>query len=103
MSPRRNRRQQAVTPVDDDRSRHGVDTLENWPDGQWRVRAVTGSSGKTYRCPGCDQEVRAGTGHLVCWPEGHIDDRRHWHTACWRARLRRGPVIQRSRNAPRYG
>ena len=31
-----------------------------------------------------------------------LADRRHWHTACWRARGRRGPKTQRSRNAPRY-
>lgn len=90
--------------MDAQRPRHGLESVENWPDGPWRVRAVTGSAGKTYRCPGCDQEIRPGTGHLVAWPaDGAVDERRHWHTGCWRARLRRGPTIQRSRNAPRYG
>jgi hypothetical protein len=39
------------------------------------------------------------------WPEHDLDagDRRHWHSACWSARDRREPGIQRSRNAPRYG
>lgn len=104
MSPRRNRRDTpAARPTDDTGSRRGVETLETWPDGAWRVRPVSGDAAKTYRCPGCDQEIRPGTGHLVCWPDGAVDDRRHWHTGCWRARLRRGPVLQRSRNAPRYG
>jgi hypothetical protein len=69
------------------------------------VRPVAGAAaGKAYRCPGCDQEIRAGAAHLVVWPEHDDDatDRRHWHTACWAARDRRGPGVQRSRSAPRY-
>ena len=30
-----------------------------------RVQAATGEKGKTYRCPGCQQEIRPGTPHLV--------------------------------------
>ena len=52
---------------------------------------------------GCDQELRASTPHVVAWPEGRPDDRRHWHTACWAARGRRGVKVHRSKNAPRYG
>lgn len=70
---------------------------EEHRDGTWRVRRVPGGrAGKDYRCPGCDHQVRAGTPHLLVWPvlglstgwDG-IDDRRHWHTPCWRARGRR--------------
>ena len=76
------------------------------------VRQVGGE--KAYRCPGCDHEIRPATPHVVAWPEQYdaegdpLDDeaglaeRRHWHTACWRARGRRGPRVQRSRNAPRH-
>lgn len=68
------------------------------------VRRVAGTaSARPYRCPGCDQELRAGTPHVVAWPEGRPDDRRHWHTACWDARDRRGVKVHRSKNAPRYG
>lgn len=67
------------------------------------VRQVSGASGKAYRCPGCDQQVRPATPHVVAWPEGRPDDRRHWHSACWSARDRRGVKVQRSKNAPRYG
>ena len=67
------------------------------------VRHVSGASGKAYRCPGCDQELRPATPHVVAWLEGKPDDRRHWHTACWSARDRRGVKVQRSKNAPRYG
>lgn len=39
---------------------------------------------KSYRCPGCDHEVAVGQPHVVVWPEEMVDDRRHWHTTCWR-------------------
>jgi hypothetical protein len=113
VSPRRNRpgrshrggsAQPAPPPVDGTRARWGVETVEHWPDGEWAVRPVAGDAGKTYRCPGCDQEIRPNVGHLVAWPAGGtVEDRRHWHTGCWRARTRRAPNVQRSRNAPRYG
>ncbi|MBP2476822.1 hypothetical protein JOF53_005694 [Crossiella equi] len=69
---------------------------ESGPDGDWIVRSVPGSqTTKTYRCPGCDHEVRPGTAHLVAWPAdelGSAADRRHWHSGCWQARGRRGPT-----------
>ena len=68
------------------------------------VRRVAGNApGRPYRCPGCDQELDGGTPHVVAWPEGRSDDRRHWHTACWGARGRRGVKVHRAKNAPRYG
>ena len=68
----------------------GLEVLEHWPDGDWHVRRITGSaSTKTYRCPGCDQDIRPATPHVVAWPEDGLADRRHWHTPCWRLRDRR--------------
>ncbi|MFV0252288.1 MAG: hypothetical protein ACK5H2_03020 [Beutenbergiaceae bacterium] len=69
----------------------GVERTETDRDGmQWRVREVTGSD-KTYRCPGCQQEIQPGTAHLVAWNSDHIfgagaglAERRHWHNNCWR-------------------
>lgn len=76
---------------------------ERLEDG-YVVRALAGSAAlKAYRCPGCDQELPAGTPHVVAWPAGSPDDRRHWHSACWAARGRRGVKVHRSKNAPRYG
>lgn len=69
--------------------------VEEHDDGEWVVRRISGAgSTKTYRCPGCDHEVRPGTPHVVAWPfdrPGGEDERRHWHTPCWNARGRRGP------------
>jgi len=72
----------------------GVDRVETAPDGDWVVRNVSGPAlGKAYRCPGCEQEIRSGLPHIVSWPAwpGGEDERRHWHTACWRNRANRGP------------
>ncbi|MHA6796110.1 hypothetical protein ACVGVM_21735 [Pseudonocardia bannensis] len=72
-----------------------VTRTEHAADGQWLVRSVPGSSSvKDYRCPGCDQRIPPGTGHLVTWPAdeyGSVADRRHWHVPCWNARDRRRP------------
>jgi hypothetical protein len=38
---------------------------------------------KTYRCPGCDHEIGPGVGHVVVVPRDAVDERRHWHRACW--------------------
>ena len=74
---------------------HGMVRHEDHPDGAWLVRTVRASdSGKVYRCPGCQQEVSAATPHVVAWPAdgiGGVEDRRHWHAPCWRARSRRRP------------
>jgi hypothetical protein len=101
VSPRRNQnRRGASTPADAaeraeslERS-FGHQRVESAADGDWVVRSVAGAAaGKTYRCPGCDQEIRTGAPHLVAWPAdgGGLEDRRHWHTPCWNARSRRRP------------
>ena len=72
--------------------RLGPEQTQAWPDGDWVVRQVPGSAtAKTYRCPGCDQEIRPGTAHLVAWPADArgADERRHWHSPCWQRRPRR--------------
>lgn len=71
--------------------------IEVGPDGyDYEVRPVSAARAvKTYRCPGCDHEIRPNTGHLVVWPaetSGDSDDRRHWHTPCWTHRATRGPT-----------
>jgi hypothetical protein len=76
----------------------GPEHTETWPDGDWVVRLVSGSStDKSYRCPGCDQEIPAGTAHVVAWPKltPGLEERRHWHRACWRSRLHRRPGQRR--------
>lgn len=108
MSPRRNRPKaggSSSSSEDEGRRYGGAQATESWQGEEWSVRHVAGASsaGKTYRCPGCDQEIGSGVAHVVAWPQyGGVDDRRHWHKACWNAKDRRTTKVQRSRNAPRY-
>lgn len=37
---------------------------------------------KEYICPGCNQEIRPGVGHVVMVPLGEAEMRRHWHAPC---------------------
>ena len=45
---------------------------------------------KAYQCPGCNQTIPEGLGHLVITPVEAPDLRRHWHHACWSHRQHRG-------------
>jgi len=101
MSPRRARRRtDDVVPLRTD----AIPTLEQHDGDDWVVRPVAaGRAAKPYRCPGCDQEIAPATPHVVVWPVGREDERRHWHRPCWAARGRRGVKVHRSKNAPRHG
>lgn len=72
--------------------------VEVGADGHdYDVHAVAASRAvKTYRCPGCDHEIKPSVAHVVVWPadlgEAAVDDRRHWHTSCWTNRSNRGPT-----------
>lgn len=104
--PRHNRRRREQERTASAGALLGGASLVQWRGEDWRVMPITGAAaGKEYRCPGCDQLVRVGQGHVVVWADhdADADDRRHWHTTCWAARERRAPGVQRSRSAPRYG
>lgn len=69
---------------------------ESAPDGEWTVQKVRGAEGRTYTCPGCRQDIPAGTAHVVAWAtddllgaDAGLAGRRHWHTSCWEHRSRR--------------
>ena len=96
-----------MAPVDDENVRRGVENTQPWGGVDWSVRMIPATAAtKAYRCPGCDHEIAPGVAHVVAWQVDDLtgpDGRRHWHTGCWRARERRAPRVQRSRDAPRYG
>ena len=57
---------------------------------EWVWRPVTGAATvKPYRCPGCDHPIATGTPHVVAWESDRVEQRRHWHSPCWRLRERR--------------
>lgn len=84
-------RRRAPRPAGRGLAGHGQPSIERRRDGDWYVRRLSGvTSGKSYTCPGCRREVQPGTGHVVVWPvekallsADALDERRHWHTACW--------------------
>lgn len=47
---------------------------------------------KQYQCPGCNNDIVSGMGHVVVVPDEAPDLRRHWHRPCWdnRHNRRRG-------------
>ena len=90
--PRRNRRNpEFFVKPDAPPARAGAPDWAEVPG--YDVRHVGGE--KEYRCPGCDHLVRAGTWHLVVVPKDAPDERRHWHTECWRRELRRLGQLRR--------
>lgn len=60
--------------------------------GEVEVRRVQPyQATKVYVCPGCNQEIGVGVGHVVVVPVDAPDLRRHWHRPCWEHRERRRP------------
>ena len=103
---RKNRRRVDDIPEGVGPAVYGARRVEEFGGEDWIVQTITGSaSTKTYRCPGCDQEIRPATAHVVSYPmdgPGGVEARRHWHTPCWSSRSSRAPRIQRSARGPRY-
>lgn len=96
--PRRNRGRRDDAAIDEDKARRAIESIQPGRAGDWYVRTAGGDpDGKTYRCPGCQQEITPGTPHVVAWLAETDDgsNRRHWHTPCFRARDRRGPSGRR--------
>lgn len=59
------------------------------PPGQVARRVHAVAARRRYRCPGCANPIPAGVGHVVAWPAGLADHRRHWHHHCWRLEVTR--------------
>jgi hypothetical protein len=90
-SRRRARALQGHPELDEERARTGFTTREIRSDGEFHVRQVRADS-KTYRCPGCAQEIPPGVLHVVViqadslfGEQDAIGSRRHWHQSCWRS------------------
>lgn len=58
-------------------------------DGYEVKRVEPARADKPYVCPECGNTIAVGEGHVVVWPEGDSDLRRHWHRHCWRVEVRR--------------
>jgi hypothetical protein len=61
-------------------------------DGTVEVRRIQPyQATKDYACPGCNQTIPSGKGHVVVVPVGDAEGRRHWHSSCWERRQTRKP------------
>ena len=38
---------------------------------------------RRYRCPYCEGWIEPNVPHVVAYPVDRLDDRRHYHSACW--------------------
>ncbi|MEU4040320.1 ATP/GTP-binding protein [Streptomyces collinus] len=81
-------------------AKEGQESSEVWNGEAWTVRhaASGGAEGQMYRCPGCDQALPSGVSRVVAWPSNSaVQERRHWHKACWNARNRSSARVSRTR------
>jgi len=70
-------------------------------DGDVEVRRIQPyQARKAYFCPGCNQEIASGVGHVVVVPPQAPDLRRHWHHPCWEHRSTRRPGRVQPRRFP---
>lgn len=70
-----------------DRDAHEIDPLTGAE--AWVRKIQPYQATKRYLCPGCNQALERGVGHVVVIPLTDADLRRHWHHGCWAARRRR--------------
>jgi hypothetical protein len=52
------------------------------PARWWYMKRAQNRKPATYRCPLCGGYLPALSEHMLLAPEGHLDRRRHAHTAC---------------------
>jgi hypothetical protein len=71
------------------------DPLDDSDEGAEVRRVQPYQATKLYVCPGCNQDIPVGLGHLVVVPQAAPDMRRHWHHGCWSHRSRRRPGRRR--------
>ncbi|MGN6586146.1 MAG: hypothetical protein ACTHKT_01575 [Solirubrobacterales bacterium] len=48
----------------------------------WSLRPAQNLKPATYRCPLCGKHLPALSEHVLIWPEGDKQRRRHAHTEC---------------------
>ncbi|HZU39775.1 MAG TPA: hypothetical protein VE992_01915 [Solirubrobacteraceae bacterium] len=52
------------------------------PAAWWEIRRAQNRKPATYRCPLCGAQLPALSEHMLMFPEGRRDRRRHAHTEC---------------------
>lgn len=68
--------------------------MANLPKARWwSVRAAHSNKPATYRCPFCGGHLPALSEHMLIFPEGDKQRRRHAHTGCVLAARRSGRLV----------
>ena len=70
----------------------------------YSMRRAQSTKPATYRCPLCGRRLPALSEHMLLFPEGQAQGRRHAHTACVLAARRDGRLLTReefARTQPR--
>ncbi len=67
----------------------------------YEVRPAANRKPATYRCPLCGELLPALSAHMLLFPEGDHDRRRHAHSACVMEARRSGRLPLRDEVAPR--
>jgi hypothetical protein len=82
MKKSRRRARQPSPPADVDEIRGRL--LRGWGNQGGFMVKETRNDSKRYRCPWCEGWIEVGKVHLVAFPEGDQEARRHYHTGCWK-------------------
>lgn len=92
--PRRHRRDPREEPeeLDPERLRTGFRRYETKRGTRFVVQPISAKNAlKDYSCPGCHHVIQPGIAHIVAWEDQAlmgasrgVEDRRHWHSHCWR-------------------
>ena len=61
----------------------------------WSLRRAQNLKPATYRCPLCGDHLPALSEHILLYPEGQAQGRRHAHTKCVQAARRAGRLPSR--------
>lgn len=89
---RSQKRSGGYEPLDVSKIFMGARKTETKRGREWTVQPISEANAqKYYVCPGCSGEIAPGVAHLVAWrndglfgEQADLDDRRHWHNACWK-------------------
>lgn len=91
-SRRPSKRDAEYEELDVERLMAGSRRSETRRGQEWTVQPIAAANAlKNYVCPGCDKTIAPGMAHVAAWrndgimgAEADLNDRRHWHTHCWR-------------------
>lgn len=79
-------------PLNVERLKSGSRRTETKRGYSYTVQPISAvGATKEYTCPGCQLGIDPGVAHVVAWRNdglmgeaADLNERRHWHTHCWK-------------------